>query len=189
MKHIIYSNQDWDAAQNALNAGTLENPYIAAIRWYGGIDIDYNTKEQQSCQDRDLCGDDPTDCHECTCQEQYSDPAEICECEGGYYWGDECHDEPEPEPSDPCEEYEEGTQEKCECEGKYWYNDTCNDEPESEPSCEDQGLCDDGEGGCVDCPPPCEEYEERSVERMECECQILGGTWDAENERCNYDWD
>ena len=148
---------------------------------------------EQYCSDSGLCGDYPN-CHECTCEETYDDPADICDCEGKYWWGDECHDEPE----DPCEEYEEGTQEKCDCEGKYWYNDTCNDEPESEPTCEDQGLCDDGEGNCVECEEAgcgdlcgdypdchectCEEQFDGDDQGM-CECQ--GGSWDGEN--CNFE--
>lgn len=160
MKHILYANNDFDAVQDALNAGTLENPYIAAVTSGSGISIDYNTLEQQSCQERGLCGDDPYNCHECSCEEQFSDPAEICACEGGYFWGDECHDEPEPAPSDPCEEYEDGTQEKCECEGKYWYNDTCNDEPEPDPD-------------------PCQGDPE-------CGCNNQGGFWDGSE--CHTDW-
>ena len=92
MKHFgIYANIS--DVQDALNAGTLENPYVATVQG----NLDYNTIEQQTCAERGLCGDDPTDCHECTCEEQYTDPAAICDCKGGYYWGDECHDEPEPE--------------------------------------------------------------------------------------------
>lgn len=72
--------------------------------------------------------------------------------------GENCND------FNPCREYEEGTQEKCSCEGHYWYNDTCNDEPAPEPSCEDQGLCDDGEGNCVECEPDPEEEGEPEEE-------------------------
>ena len=140
------------------------------------------------CSDRGLCGDDPYDCHECTCEESYpGDPASICGCEGGYYWGDECHEEPEPE--DPCEGYEsqeececvqqggswegsecvmpqtcedmyeEGTQELCECQGRFWYDDGCHDELEPEN--------------------PCEEYDEGSPSREECECIQQGGSWEG----------
>lgn len=118
------------------------------------------------CSDRGLCGDDPYDCHECTCEEQY----------------------------------EEGTQELCDCQGKYWYGDECHNEPEPEPepTCEEQGLCDDGAGGCVECEqegcgelcgdyPDCHECtcEEQfdGDDQGLCECQ--GGTWDGEN--CNFD--
>ena len=66
---------------------------------------------------------------------------------------------------DPCEDLGgESTQEGCECQGRYWYNDTCNDEPAPEPSCEDQGLCDDGEGNCVECEPDPEEEGEPEEE-------------------------
>ena len=130
-----------------------------------------------TCAEQGLCGDDPYNCHECTCEESYpGDPASICDCEGGYYWGDECHEEPEPE--DPCEGYE--SQEECECaqQGGTWEGSEC-----VMPTCEDQGLCDDGEGNCVECESedPCAEYEEGTQEK--CECQ--GGTWDGEN--CNLD--
>lgn len=102
------------------------------------------------CSDRGLCGDDPYDCHECTCEEQY----------------------------------EEGTQELCECQGKYWYNDTCNDEPESEPTCEDQGLCDDGEGNCVEC--------DECGGDPECECNAESGYnwWEADTcHSCEEEWE
>ena len=104
----------------------------------------------QPCADRGLCGDDPYDCHECTCEEQY----------------------------------EEGTQELCECQGKYWYNDTCNDEPESEPTCEDQGLCDDGEGNCVEC--------DECGGDPECECNAESGYnwWEADTcHSCEEEWE
>lgn len=158
MKHILYANNDWDAAQDALNAGTLENPYIAAVEWYGGISIDYNTLEQQSCQERGLCGDDPTDCHICTCEEQYSDPADICNyCEGGYWWGDECHDEPEPE--EPCAGMEQDIAD-CNDRGGTW----------------DYGMCMCNE------PEPEDPCLRPASPQEECEC--TGGVWDGEN--CNY---
>lgn len=119
MKHFgIYANIS--DVQDALNAGTLENPYVATVQG----NLDYNTIEQQTCAERGLCGDDPTNCHECTCEEQYTDPAAICDCEGGYYWGDECHDEPEPEP-DPCED--PNRQEECDCvqQGGTWSGSEC----------------------------------------------------------------
>ena len=147
MRHFgIYANSG--DVQTALNEETLVNPYVALV---SGA-LDYDTLEQQSCEERGLCGDDPTDCHECTCEEQFSDPADICVCEGRFFWDGECHDEPEP--ADPCEEYEEGTQEKCECQGGTWDGENCNfDNP------------------CGDASPE------------ECECIQQGGTWDGST--CN----
>ena len=96
-------------------------------------------------------------CEPDPCAEYEEGTQEKCECEGRYWWGDECHDEPEPEPDpDTCENWEqEGYEswEACRCEN---YGDNC---PE-EPSCEDQGLCDDGEGNCVECEPDPEEEGE-----------------------------
>ena len=132
------------------------------------------------CSERGLCGDDPTDCHECTCEEQFSDPVDVCICEGRFFWDGDCHDEPEPEPcagmeqditdcndrggvwdyvncmcnepepADPCDEYEEGTQEKCECQGGTWDGENCN-----------------FDNPCGDASPE------------ECECIQQGGTWDG----------
>ena len=151
MKHILYANNDFNAVQDALNAGTLENPYIAAVTSGSGIFIDYNTLEQQSCAQRGLCGDDPTDCHVCTCEESYpGDPAAICDCEGGYYWGDECHDEPEPE--EPCAGMEE-EEAACVAHGGEWDIANCM---------------------CIE-PDPCEGYETQE----ECDCVQQGGTWEG----------
>lgn len=145
---------------------------------------------EQYCSDSGLCGDYPN-CHECTCEETYDDPADICDCEGKYWYNDTCNDEPEEpcagmeqdiadcearggewdyvncgcnEPEDPCEGYEEGSQEKCECEGRFWYDDGCHDEPEPEPE------------------PTCEEECEGDPE---CECGCQGGTWDGEE--CQFE--
>lgn len=185
MKHILYANNNFDAAQDALNAGTLENPYIAAVTSGSGIFIDYNTREQQSCEERGLCGDDPTNCHECTCEEQFSDPAEICACEGGYYWDGGCHDEPEPE--EPCAGMEADITD-CETRGGTWdyVNCMCN-EPEPEDPCagmeQEYEDCINGGGvwdaGTCTCQPadPC-------GGDPECECVAQGGEWDGENENC-----
>ena len=153
---------------------------------------------EQYCSDSGLCGDYPN-CHECTCEEIYDDPADICDCEGKYWYNDTCNDEAEP--SDPCDECvsQDDSQECCECAGGTWTEvgpdewvcisdcqsmGMCGDYPdcyecEPEETCEDQGLCDDMMGGCVPCTDPCEEYEEGSQE--ECECR--GGMWDGET--CN----
>ena len=204
MKHILYANNDFNAVQDALNAGTLEKPYIAAIEFYGGIEIDYNTLEQQSCAQRGLCGGDPTDCHECTCEEQYTDPAAICDCEGGYYWGDECHDEPEP--VDPCED--PNRQEECECvqQGGSWVGSECvmsSDDPcDGDPECtcnQDSGYNWWDGGTCHNCYDEWEELGYSSPEDCACDkrgedsgvcpacpgteqdeadCNDRGGTWD-----------
>lgn len=171
MKHFgIYANIS--DVQDALNAGTLENPYVATVQG----NLDYNTIEQQTCAERGLCGDDPTNCHECTCEEQYTDPAAICDCEGGYYWGDECHDEPEP---DPC--HDPNRQEECECEqhGGTWigYGHTdpcdCNSDPECE--CWQQGGSWDGENCIMPSDDPCEDPNRQE----ECDCVQQGGTWEG----------
>jgi len=64
----------------------------------------------------------------------------------------------------------------CESRGGTWdyYNCMCN-----EPTCEDQGLCDDGEGNCMACPGPCDEFEPGSDEQWECECIQQGGSWEG----------
>lgn len=145
-----------------------------------------------TCAEQGLCGDDPYDCHECTCEESFpGDPASICDCEGGFYWGDECHDEPEPDPEGPC-----AGDPECECNDEsgynWWEDDTCHsceEEWESlgyssaeECACDkrgvDSGVCPEPDPCVVD---PCNCAEPGSQE--ECECQ--GGTWDGEN--CNFD--
>lgn len=168
---------------------------------------------EQYCSDSGLCGDYPN-CHECTCEETYDDPADICECEGGYYWGDECHDEPEPEP-DPCDECvsQDDSQECCECVGGTWtevgpdawvcYTDCesmgmCGDYPDChECTCDDwyeegtQEKC-DCEGKywwgdeCHDEPDPCvDDPCLCDPNPDECNCIAIGGTWDGEN--CNFE--
>lgn len=178
MKHFgIYANTS--DVQDALNAGTLENPYVATVQG----NLDYNTIEQQTCAERGLCGDDPTDCHECTCEEQYTDPAAICDCEGGYYWGDECHDEPEP---GPCED--PNRQEECDCvqQGGSWEGSECVMPSDPEEPCAgmEQDIADcEGRGGtwdwpncmCNEAPDPCEGYGSPE----ECECAQQGGTWEG----------
>lgn len=159
MKHFGIFDTVEDV-QDALNAGTFENPYVATVQG----NLDYNTIEQQTCAERGLCGDDPTDCHECSCEEQYEEGSqEKCECEGRYWYADECHDEPEPGPEDPCagmeQEYED-----CINGGGVWDAGTCTCQP-SDPCVEDPCSC---------AAPGSEE---------ECNCQ--GGTWDGEN--CNFD--
>ena len=120
------------------------------------------------CSERGLCGDDPTDCHECTCEEQYEEGTqELCDCQGKYWYNDTCNDEPESEPT--CEEECEGDPEcECTCQGPdYWWDaetQTCQ-----------QNVPDP----CVEDPCSCAE----PGSQMECECQ--GGTWDGEN--CNFD--
>ena len=176
MKHFgIYANIS--DVQDALNAGTLENPYVATVQG----NLDYNTIEQQTCAERGLCGDDPYNCHECSCEEQFpgDDPA-ICECEGKYWWDGECHDEPEPEPSDPCDECvsQDDSQECCECVGGTW-TEVGPDAWVCYTDCESMGMCGDYPG-CHECTCD-DEYEEGTQEK--CECQ--GGTWDGEN--CNFD--
>ena len=164
MRHFgIYANSG--DVQTALNEETLVNPYVALV---SGA-LDYDTLEQQSCEERGFCGDDPTDCHECSCQEQFSDPVDVCTCEGRYFWDGECHDEPEP--ADPCGGYE--TQEECECvqQGGSWEGSECVMPPQT---CEEQGLCDDGEGNCVACEEDCGDASPE-----ECECIQQGGTWDG----------
>lgn len=188
MRHFgIYANSG--DVQTALNEETLVNPYVALV---SGA-LDYDTLEQQSCEERGLCGDDPTDCHECTCEEQFSDPADICICEGRFFWDGECHDEPEP--ADPCAGMEEEIAD-CEGRGGMWdyVNCMCN-EPEPEDPCGDaspeececiqQGGTWDGshgssEGTCnLPADDPCADAEDPAA----CECEQQGGTWDGST--CN----
>lgn len=150
---------------------------------------------EQYCSDSGLCGDYPN-CHECTCEETYEEGTqELCECEGKYWYNDTCNDEPE----DPCEGMEQDIAD-CEARGGTWDYGYCGC---NEPTCEEQGLCDDMMGGCVPCTSGCEEYEEGTQEKCECEglcwyegecldpgecdCRMMGGTWDAENEMCNFE--
>lgn len=181
-----YGDTSWQVIYDSVNnivqvTGSYTLTDEEACTYHGGTWDPVNQEcVMPTCEEQGLCGDDPYDCHECTCQEQFSDPVDVCACEGGYFWDGECHEEPEPE--DPCAGYE--TQEECECvqQGGSWEGSECvmPSEP-AEGTCEEQGLCDDGEGGCVPCPDPCDEYEEGTQEK--CECQ--GGTWDGEN--CNFD--
>lgn len=64
-------------------------------------------------------------------------------------------------------------------------NPECETEPtpEPEPTCEEQGLCDDGEGNCVECDPG-----EDCGGDPECECAQMGADyyWNPETETCDY---
>lgn len=63
-------------------------------------------------------------------------------------------------------------QETCEYNGCTWNDET----QECECSCESQGLCDDGEGNCVECDP-CAAFDEGTEERCNCEGRYW---WDDE---------
>ena len=60
-------------------------------------------------------------------------------------------------------------------------NPECETEPtpEPEPTCEEQGLCDDGEGNCVECEPCA------GMEQVITDCEGRGGVWDYVNCLCN----
>ena len=147
-----YGDTSWQVVYDSVNnlvqvTGSYTLTDEEACTYHGGTWDPVNQEcVMPTCEEQGLCGDDPYNCHECSCQEQFSDPADVCACEGGYFWDGECHDEPEPVP---------------------------------EPTCEEQGLCDDGEGNCVDCPGPCDEYEPGSDEQLECECIQQGGSWEG----------
>lgn len=113
---------------------------------------------EQYCSDSGLCGDYPN-CHKCTCEETYDDPADICDCEGKYWYADECHDEPEPGPEDPCDYCVEPDNDQtcCECAGGTWE--------------------DDGEGNysCVFPQDNCDWWERNGYSSYEdCMCQNFG---------------
>ena len=161
---------DWNCTDNWEDMG-YSSEYDCNCTRYGDC---------HSCDEYGECGDYPN-CYECEpeepCAGMEQDIAD-CEARGGSWDYVNCGCN---EPEDPCEGYEEGSQEKCECEGRYWYADECHDEPEPEPepTCEEQGLCDDGEGNCYECE------EEGCNGDPECECNEQGGTWDGEE--CQFE--
>lgn len=190
-----YGDTSWQVVYDSVNnivqvTGSYTLTDEEACTYHGGTWDPVNQEcVMPTCAEQGLCGDDPYDCHECTCEESFpGDPASICDCEGGFYWGDECHDEPEP--VDPCSGYEQDSDEYWECQciqqGGSWEGSECvmPSEP-AEGTCEEQGLCDDGEGNCVDCPSPCDEYAEGTEERDICECEQQGGTWSGSG--CDFE--
>ena len=60
-------------------------------------------------------------------------------------------------------------------------NPECETEPtpEPEPTCAEQGLCDDGDGNCVECEPCA------GMEQDIADCEGRGGVWDYVNCLCN----
>lgn len=136
-----------------------------------------------TCADEGRCGDYPN-CHECTCEETYDEGTEdYCNCVGGYWDGSECHTDWNC--ADNWEDMGYTSEYDCNCSR---YGDChscdeqglCGDYPDChECTCEEQGLCDDGEGNCVECE------EEGCNGDPECECNEQGGTWDGEE--CQFE--
>lgn len=179
-----YGDTSWQVVYDPVNnlvqvTGSYRLTDEEACTYHGGTWDPVNQEcVMPTCEEQGLCGDDPYNCHECSCEEQFpGDDQAICECEGRYWYDGECHDEPEPD--DPCAEY--GSQEECDCvqQGGQWVGSDGAEECVMPPqTCEDQGLCDDGEGNCVECNP-CDEYDEGSPSREECECVQQGGSWEG----------
>lgn len=65
-------------------------------------------------------------------------------------------------------------------------------EREEACTCEDQGLCDDGEGNCVECPDECDNWESLGYESYEdCTCANYGENCggDEPGVDCASDWE
>ena len=180
-----YGDTSWQVIYDPVNnlvqvTGSYTLTDEEACDYHGGTWDPVNQEcVMPTCEEQGLCGDDPYDCHECTCEESYTDPASICDCEGKYWYDDECHDEP-----DPCEGM---SQEECECvqQGGTWEGSECT-YPEPDP-CEGMeeaiSECEQGGGswdyGTCMCnepvPDPCEGY----ASQEECECVQQGGSWEG----------
>lgn len=75
----------------------------------------------------------------------------------------------------------------CGCQGGCWDGETCQECPQS---CEDQGLCDDGEGNCVECPDPCDDWEGAGYSSYEeCMCAEHGEGCEEPSEDPCDDWE
>ena len=192
-----YGDTSWQVVYDPVNnlvqvTGSYTLTDEEACTYHGGTWDPVNQEcVMPTCSERGLCGDDPYNCHECTCEEQYEEGSqEKCECEGRYWYGDACHDEPEPGPEDPCDTCVDvdGDQTCCECAGGTW-----EDDGEGNYSCVfSQDNCDwwerNGYSSYEDCM--CQNFgtdceEEGCNGDPECECNEQGGTWDGEN--CNFD--